>query len=96
MMHTPVSTAPGTPGATADRVGWVDYSKGICILLVVMFHTVNHYEAAVGAEGWMRWIVDFSKPFRMPDFFLISGLFLARVIDRNWRDYLDDFLQRRP
>ena len=29
------------------------------------------------------------QPFRMPDFFLISGLFLARVIDRDWRDYLD-------
>ena len=31
----------------------------------------------------------FAKPFRMPDFFLISGLFLARVIDRDWRTYLD-------
>src|SRR5262249_15124021 len=26
---------------------------------------------------------------RMPDFFLISGLFLARVIARDWRTYLD-------
>ena len=25
----------------------------------------------------------------MPDFFLISGLFLANVIDRDWRTYLD-------
>jgi uncharacterized membrane protein YcfT len=25
----------------------------------------------------------------MPDFFLLSGLFLARVIDRDWRIYLD-------
>jgi len=25
----------------------------------------------------------------MPDFFLISGLFLARVIDRDWRTYVD-------
>jgi uncharacterized membrane protein YcfT len=25
----------------------------------------------------------------MPDFFLISGLFLARVIGRDWHDYLD-------
>ena len=33
--------------------------------------------------------VAFARPFRMPDFFLISGLFLARVIDRDWRDYLD-------
>ena len=31
----------------------------------------------------------FAKPFRMPDFFLISGLFLAVVIDRDWRTYLD-------
>ncbi len=75
--------------AAADRVAWVDYAKGMCIILVVMFHTVNHYEAAIGAEGWMRWIVEFSKPFRMPDFFLISGLFLARTINAPLRDYLD-------
>src|SRR5262249_4793920 len=31
----------------------------------------------------------FARPFRMPDFFMISGLFLARVIDRDWRTYLD-------
>ncbi len=73
----------------SHRVGWVDYAKGICILLVVMFHTVNHYEAAVGTEGWMRWIVEFSKPFRMPDFFLISGLFLPRTINANLTAYLD-------
>ena len=34
-------------------------------------------------------LVAFAKPFRMPDFFLISGLFLAVVIDRDWRTYLD-------
>jgi uncharacterized membrane protein YcfT len=37
----------------------------------------------------MHAIVMFAKPFRMPDFFLISGLFLALVIDRDWRTYLD-------
>jgi uncharacterized membrane protein YcfT len=37
----------------------------------------------------MHAAVALAKPFRMPDFFLISGLFLARVIDRSWRDYLD-------
>jgi uncharacterized membrane protein YcfT len=30
-------------------------------------------------------LVAFAKPFRMPDFFLISGLFLARVIGRPVR-----------
>jgi uncharacterized membrane protein YcfT len=34
-------------------------------------------------------VVDFARPFRMPDFFLIAGLFLANVIGRPWRSYLD-------
>jgi uncharacterized membrane protein YcfT len=37
----------------------------------------------------MHPLVAFARPFRMPDFFLISGLFLPLVIDRDWRTYLD-------
>jgi uncharacterized membrane protein YcfT len=72
-----------------DRVDWVDYAKGICIVMVVMMHSVLGVEAAAGQTGFMHWLVMFAKPFRMPDFFLISGLFLAVVIDRDWRTYLD-------
>ncbi len=75
--------------ARADRVDWVDYAKGFCIIMVVMMHSTLGVEKAVGEEGWMGAVVAFAKPFRMPDFFLISGLFLARVIDRDWRLYLD-------
>jgi uncharacterized membrane protein YcfT len=71
------------------RVDWVDYAKGICIVMVVTMHSTLGVEAAAGAQGWMHALVEFAKPFRMPDFFLISGLFLARVIDRDWRRYLD-------
>jgi uncharacterized membrane protein YcfT len=52
-------------------------------------HSTLGVEAAAGREGWMHAVVEFARPFRMPDFFMISGLFLARVIDRDWRDYLD-------
>lgn len=72
-----------------DRIDWIDHAKGLCILLVVGFHAANHYEAAVAAEGWMRAVIDFSKPFRMPDFFLVSGLFLGRTINAPLRDFLD-------
>src|SRR5947208_11440297 len=57
--------------------------------MVVMMHSTLGVEQAAGHEGWMHYAVTFAKPFRMPDFFLISGLFLARVIDRDWRTYLD-------
>jgi uncharacterized membrane protein YcfT len=72
-----------------SRVDWVDYAKGFCIVMVVMMHSTLGVEQAAGHEGWMHAVVAFARPFRMPDFFLISGLFLARVIDRDWRDYLD-------
>ena len=80
---------PSAALATSHRVDWVDYAKGICIIFVVMMHSTLGVEAAAGQEGWMHYVVAFAKPFRMPDFFLISGLFLARVIDRDWTTYLD-------
>src|SRR5665811_1779156 len=69
----------------SGRVDWVDYAKGICIVMVVMMHSTLGVEAAAGREGFMHAVVAFARPFRMPDFFLISGLFLAQVIDRDWR-----------
>jgi uncharacterized membrane protein YcfT len=71
------------------RIDWVDYAKGICIVMVVMMHSVLGVELAAGENGFMHPLVAFAKPFRMPDFFLISGLFLSVVIDRGWRTYLD-------
>ena len=75
--------------ADHDRVAWVDYAKGFCIIMVVMMHSTLGVEKAADTAGWMGYVVAFAKPFRMPDFFMIAGLFLARVIDRDWRTYLD-------
>lgn len=74
---------------SAGRVAWVDYAKGICIVMVVMMHSTLGVGVAAGGEGFLHSVVAFAKPFRMPDFFLISGLFLYRVIDRDWKTYLD-------
>lgn len=79
---------PEAPG-TAARIDWIDYAKGICIVMVVMMHSVLGVELAAGKTGFMHVLVAFAKPFRMPDFFLISGLFLPLVMDRDWRTYLD-------
>ena len=84
-----IGTLAGHATTAEPRVDWVDYAKGICIVMVVMMHSTLGVELAAGREGFMHLVVAFAKPFRMPDFFLISGLFLARVIDRDWRTYLD-------
>ena len=76
-------------GADTERVDWVDIAKGLCIILVVMVHATLGVEIAAGAEGFMHQVVAWARPFRMPDFFLISGLFLSLTIDKPWRRYLD-------
>src|SRR6478736_6788627 len=81
--------AIGSGRVGRKRVAFVDYAKGLCIIMVVMMHSTLGVEKAAGAEGWLNLVVAFAMPFRMPDFFLISGLFLANVIDRDWREYLD-------
>jgi uncharacterized membrane protein YcfT len=71
------------------RLDWVDVAKGICIILVVMMHSTLGVEKAIGAQTSLNAFIEWARPFRMPDFFLISGLFLAQRIDRPWRAYLD-------
>jgi uncharacterized membrane protein YcfT len=73
----------------SQRINWADIAKGLCIALVVMMHSNLGVEAAMGGEGPLHQVVAFCKPFRIPAFFMISGLFLARTIDRDWRSYAD-------
>lgn len=82
------SNHPAIPIETR-RVAWVDYAKGICIVLVAMLHATLDIQRDRGSEGWMGHVVAFARPFRMPDFFLIAGLFLTNTIDRPWRTFLD-------
>jgi uncharacterized membrane protein YcfT len=86
-----IAAADSLPAAAIakSRVDWVDYAKGICIILVVLMHSTLGVEKAAGQITWIHGFIEWARPFRMPDFFLISGLFLAQRIDRPWREYLD-------
>ena len=74
---------------THQRIDWVDYARGICIVMVVTFYAAGYIGEILNSTGWMSHVVEFAAPFRMPDFFLISGLFVSRALVRKWRDYLD-------
>jgi uncharacterized membrane protein YcfT len=76
-------------GVETARVPWVDAAKGLCIILVVMVHATLGVGIAAGGTGFMHDVVAWARPFRMPDFFLVSGLFLALTIDAPWRRYVD-------
>jgi len=73
----------------AHRLAWVDIAKGICIVLVVTMHTTLGVGIALDATGWLHKLVAYAKPFRMPDFFTIAGLFAGAAIAKPWRTFID-------
>jgi uncharacterized membrane protein YcfT len=72
-----------------NRLSWVDSAKGISIILVVMMYSVFNVGQDADGVGLFHYVIAFATPFRMPEFFLISGLFLSLVIARPWRHYAD-------
>lgn len=74
------------------RLLWPDVAKGVCILLVVLHHVTTKHYAPLVAEGlgpvegvWVG-LSSVLKPVRMPLFFLVSGFFAARLVQRPWTD----------
>ncbi len=84
-----MTTTSPAAAPSSQRLEWVDFAKGLCIVAVVAMYATERIEDNLHARGWMHHFVDFAQPFRMPDFFLISGLFVSRVIGKPWRSYLD-------
>ena len=54
-----------------------------------MFHVVNNVYWTFDVRGWLQPVVNFATPFRIPDFFLISGLFLSHTLHAPAKKYLD-------
>ncbi len=73
-----------------SRVNWVDFAKGITIILVVQMHvTVGIQSSLNETASFMNPFMDFFRAFRMPLFFLVAGLFLHRSINKPWGEYID-------
>ena len=71
------------------RHDWVDMAKGLSIFLVVTMYCAASVGEDTGQTGFLHWTIAFAMPFRMPEFFLLSGLFLTQVIDRPWKAFAD-------
>jgi fucose 4-O-acetylase-like acetyltransferase len=68
------------------RYSWIDYDKGISIILVAYGHCLTLLgNSNIGLENWpvFRYVGLFLYGFRMPLFFIISGVFLAGSLSRK-------------
>ncbi|WP_168208867.1 acyltransferase [Chitinophaga sp. XS-30] len=77
------------PRVKDDRYAWIDYAKGIAIILVVYRHAAY---GLISSEIVVKpWVIDLNNAlysFRMPLFFLLSGLFFNRsLLKRSPKNY---------
>lgn len=81
------------PSSTASRPRetWPDVAKGVCILLVVLWHVVTkHYQSvewdtSLPVSGVWGTAGEQLLTLRMPLFFTVSGLFAVSAVGRPWR-----------
>lgn len=74
---------------TQQRFDWVDTAKGISILMVVMLYATYSVGEDTGGTGVLHLVAGYLTPFRMPDFFAISGLFLSRTLSKDTLTFFD-------
>lgn len=69
------------------RVSWVDYAKGIGIILVVLGHVIDGLNPGMHATTNSSLILmktyDLIYGFHMPLFFLLSGLFVEKSLNKD-------------
>lgn len=66
-----------------NRLLWVDYAKGIAIILVVYRHILIGIErSGIDVSVWLRNANEIVYSFRMPLFFILSGIFISRTIEK--------------
>lgn len=75
--------------ANRTRYDWVDAAKGVSILMVVMLYTTYSVGEDLGTWGPLHYLAGYLTPFRMPDFFAISGLFLASTLNKSALTFFD-------
>ncbi|MDN5582358.1 MULTISPECIES: acyltransferase family protein [unclassified Corynebacterium] len=78
------AAADTAPRPAGGRLLWADCAKGLSIIGVCYMHVVTGVPGATDT-AW-NWFNGFMDPIRMPLFFVISGLFAHRVIERTLGD----------
>jgi uncharacterized membrane protein YcfT len=74
----------GSVGASqGERMQWVDAARGVCIVLVSLFHAGLVFAGPYGVtNGIWPEVSDVLAPLRMPLFFFVSGLLARGALTR--------------
>lgn len=74
------------------RVAWIDFAKGIAVLLVVIGHVIPGLLNAglISADHPLNLVAAWIYAFHMPVFFFLAGMFALRSAQRTVGEFLAD------
>src|SRR5687767_4607121 len=80
----------GSTSSSERRIDWVDYAKGIGIVLVVFGHVWGGLRQASVyiPPATFHFVDSFIYSFHMPLFFFLSGLFIERSASRETSTFI--------
>lgn len=74
-----MTLVPSRAGLRTSRLGWADVARGVAIIAVVYFHSTLFLEV-VGVDRTLGRAKALLELVPLPAFFLIAGLFSARLV----------------
>src|SRR5215831_11320964 len=79
-----ISRSFNLPALKKSRLYWVDYLKGIAIILVVYRHSLLGIQSSgIIAPAYLENANMIFYSFRMPLFFMLSGIFISRSLAKR-------------
>lgn len=72
-----------------SRIDWVDYAKGVSMILVVLHHVIMRDVDSIFYSEWLISLNDNLKLFRMPLFFFLSGLFIYKGLTMDLKSFFN-------
>ncbi|WP_104055251.1 MULTISPECIES: acyltransferase family protein [unclassified Arthrobacter] len=75
------------PQSSTKRIAWMDISRGLAIVLVIIFHSVSEVDKQFGLPEIVVDINNVIAPARMPLMVFLSGLLMGKSIQRSFTVY---------
>ncbi|WP_309080706.1 acyltransferase [Zhihengliuella sp.] len=80
-----MSDRPHDPALASPRLHWMDFLRGLAVLLVVVMHSNEHGGVAL---PWWTDANEYLAPYRMPLLMFLSGLLVERSVAKPLPQYV--------
>lgn len=86
---TPSQSPQSAPNA-ANRQVWMDFARGLCIMLVVLVHTRSAFRGSdITMPATLEALNLFMDPFRIPLLMFLSGMLLSKSLGKSAGPYFE-------